>query len=525
MSFKKKNNDNKFGIFSSTNSIIQHKASNKVLFNNFNNTDRQKMDKINLNSYFSKNAPNTCNKLSDKNLLLGSEKNLLDKHNSKNILFSQIKKLITEFENEENEKKKKEKKKKKKSEKEKEKEISKKPKPKKINKLSTLLIPQKKVYYITPKVKTQMQLNRYLINDFKENDSEQEYLKRSKKYQKMNEEFDELVLLKQIKEAAKNGVSEKINEAESFEEEYFGPDEDIGSFDFEINSNNSIQPVQKPNAINGQNKFDGKKRNSIYFNNNYNLSLRRLYTENAKESEKKTIQSTLIQKPLGHSLNQKNTKLKININESFLTEGNDKKNNSKSPGIKFLMDVKNRRNSLIGHRHLSISPVSKVDQRQIMKKICKKEKSIVDKYTLSNRIYRNQMNSYHKYLKNKQIMRGKNFSKQLAFLEKEKEKYGIGENEDANEAGGLPRLNYTKLLYEVQLKNIFTNSFNTMRIFEEGDQDLDLDNLDKIKKLIKDYEIEMTHVLKVSDIPSYIKRNFAKKTVGKYHSSRGVYFG
>ena len=114
MSFKKKNNYNKYGIFSSTNSIIQHKASNKILFTNCNNTDRQKMDKVNLNSYFSKNVPNTCNKLSDKYLILGSEKNLLDKKNSKNVLFSQIKKLITEFENEENEKKKKEKKKKKK---------------------------------------------------------------------------------------------------------------------------------------------------------------------------------------------------------------------------------------------------------------------------------------------------------------------------------------------------------------------------------------------------------------------------
>ena len=525
MSFKKKNSYNKFKVLSSTNSIIQHKASNKVLFNNFNNTDRQNMAKVNINNYFSKNAPNSRTKLSDKYLLLGSEKNLLDKKSSKNVLLSQIKKLITEFENEEKEKKKKEKRKKKKSEKEKEKEKSKKPRPKKIKKLSTLLIPQKKVYYITPKVKTQMQLNRYLINDFKENDSEQEYLKRSKKYQKMNEEFDELVLLKQIKEAAKNGVSEKINEAESFEEDFFDPNEDVGSFEFELNSNNSIHPLLKSNAINGQKKFDGKKRNSIYFNNNYNLSLRRLYTENAKESEKKTIQSNLTHKALIHGLNHKNLKVKNNNNENSVIEGNDKKNSAKSPGIKFLIDVKNRRNSMVRHRHLSISPVSKIDQRQIMKKICKKQKSLVDKYTLSNRLYRNHMNSYHKYLKNKQIMRGKNFSKQLAFLEKEKEKFGIGENEAANEAGGLPRLNYEKLLYEMQLKSIFTNSFNTMRMFEEGDQDLDLDNLDKIKKLIKDYEIEMTHVLKVSDIPSYIKRNFAKKTVGKYHSSRGVYFG
>ena len=64
-----------------------------------------------------------------------------------------------------------------------------------------------------------------------------------------------------------------------------------------------------------------------------------------------------------------------------------------------------------------------------------------------------------------------------------------------------------------------------MRVFEEGDQDLDLDNLNKIKQLIKDYEIEMTHVLKMSDNPNYIKKNFNKSTVGKYQGSRGIYFG
>ena len=68
-----------------------------------------------------------------------------------------------------------------------------------------------------------------------------------------------------------------------------------------------------------------------------------------------------------------------------------------------------------------------------MKSFYKKQKSIVDKYSFSNRVYKTHMNSYHKYLKNKQIMGGKNFSKQLAFLEKEKEKFGIGENEDTNE--------------------------------------------------------------------------------------------
>ena len=75
----------------------------------------------------------------------------------------------------------------------------------------------------------------------------------------------------------------------------------------------------------------------------------------------------------------------------------------------------------------------------------------------------------------------------------------------------------------MQLKDLFTNSFNTMRLFNEGDQDLDLDNLNKIKHLIKDYEIEMTRILKNSDNPNCIKKRFNKSTVGKYHSSRGIY--
>ena len=118
-------------------------------------------------------------------------------------------------------------------------------------------------------------------------------------------------------------------------------------------------------------------------------------------------------------------------------------------------------------------------------------------------------------------MRGKNFSKQIALLLKEKERYGLNDNE--NDVGGLPRLNYSKLLYQMQLKDLFTNSFNTLRLFNEGDQDLDLDNLNKIKQLIKDYEIEMARVMKNMDNSNYIKKRFNKSTVGKFQSSRGIY--
>ncbi len=158
---------------------------------------------------------------------------------------------------------------------------------------------------------------------------------------------------------------------------------------------------------------------------------------------------------------------------------------------------------------------------EIEKEQKEKEKISIDKYAFSNKVYKTQKFEYNKYLKNKQIMRGKNFSKQMGLLLKEKERYGLNDNE--NDVGSLPRLNYNKLLYQMQLKDLFTNSFNTLRLFNEGDQDLDLDNLNKIKQLIKEYEIEMARVMKNSDNPNCIKKRFNKSTVGKYHSSRGIY--
>ena len=77
----------------------------------------------------------------------------------------------------------------------------------------------------------------------------------------------------------------------------------------------------------------------------------------------------------------------------------------------------------------------------------------------------------------------------------------------------------------MQYKDIFKNSFNTLRVFEEGDQDLDLDDLNKIRKGIKEYEAEMFRVLKNNNGLNYIKKQFNNTTVGKFKSTKGIYFG
>ena len=485
MSFRKNTIRNKIReLTQKTNSFIKENNTsnkNKNKYNNFTITSRHKFNFKTPNHYIKTKYFNQ-NKSDDKNLFFGSEKNILEK-NSKNILFNQIKKLIAEFEEEKTEEKIKDIDKNKNNKKNGSKKTKlKKPKPKGLNKLTTLVIPQKKVYYMAPKVKTQMQLNRYLINDFKENDSVQDYIKRSKKYQKMNEEFDELIFLKQIKEAAKNGVSEKVDK-EKGEEELFDIWENVSEHDSEINSEE-----QPPNDINtkilNRKKFQGK-RNSIFSNNHYNLSLRRLYTDNIKDLEKinlpvnKTIRISNNNQKNISSFNHSLTSRILNPEKESLTiDINDKKKLSKSTGIKYLMNTKKRRSSLIANM-TKYSIISKrgSSPKLIKKKTTTRKKESMDKYTFSNKLYKEQINDYNKYLRNKQIMRGKNFSKQLALFEKEKEKFGIIDNEE-NE-GGLPKLNHTKLLYQLEFKDIFKNSFNTMRVFEEGDQDLDLDNLNK----------------------------------------------
>ena len=517
MSFLKKSINNKFNsLTQNTKSFIKDKnfIPNQNKFNNSNFTQRHKLNFKSLSHYI-KEKIFSQNKLSNKNI--HSEKNLLEK-NPKNALFNQIKKLIADFEEEKKEKKLKDKDTLAKKDGNRKGKL-KKPKPKGENKLTSLVIPQNKVYYVTPKVKSKMQLNRYLINDFKENDSEQDYIKRSKKYQKMNEELDELIILKQIKEAEKNGISQKV-ENEKVDEEFFNIGEKFGSLDSEINNEEKFSG-NKSNSKNSSRKKLGEKRNSIFSNNHYNLSLRRLYTDNAKDLEKRNYTINKNIKILKNNQKSRNiinpilnTREKNPENENLTIDINKGKKLNKSKAVKFLMDQKKRRSSLVAN----MTKYTIISRRGSIPRLTKKKstkKVPMDKFTFSNKLYKDQINDYNKYLKNKQIMRGKNFSKQLALFEKEKERFGIIYNEES-EGGGLPKLNHTKLLYELEFKDIFKNSFNTMRLFEEGDQDLDLDNLNKIKQLIKDYEIEMTHILKISDNPNYIKRNFNKSTIGKY---------
>ena len=437
--------------------------------------------------------------------------------------FKKIKKLIAEFEKEKNEKNpfnhltrfksNKNKTKNTKSQNIKSKNIL----PKQISyKRRISVLPNKKIYFNVPKIKSQMQFNKYLINDFKDNDSELDYIKRSLKYQKINEDFDELIFLKQIKEAAKNGIAETIvDETKKDDMDFYDTPE------AEKGSNQSLKKL----ITNNISEFNVE--NILRNKNLLSSKLKRFYTEKIKiipqnlvtSPNKKININDDNDKPINNNINQlhlnKRFITKINENEkekenSIIEETNETKNinNNKSSGIKFLMETKDKNNEI---------------SRNKKKKIFMSD----DKYNFSNRIYNSQKKEYNRYMRKKQYMRGKSFSRQIALINKEKEKYGIIETEtkEPNTERGLPKLLIPNLLFQLQYKDIFKNSFNTLRVFEEGDQDLDLDDLNKIRKGIKEYEAEMFRVLKNNNGLNYIKKQFNNTTVGKFQSTKGIYFG
>ena len=431
--------------------------------------------------------------------------NLNKKYSKKNkIQLLKIKKLITEFEKEKNEKERLLRLKNKKNNKKKKNNNGGSKIPVHNSKSpQNIFIPNKKVYFNVPKIKSQMQFNRYLINDFKENDSEQDYIKRSKKYQKINEDFDELTLMKQIKEVAKNGITENIEEEDypKNEPDYLeSPDSDMKS----NNSNNKYFHSRNSSVFNVN---DILKKNSFY-----DSKIRRLYTEKIKINDTQNSLNKRMSNKINPNNNNTTERTKVSEKENSFIEEKEKENindnNNKSAGIKYLIGIKNK------NKNIEIRPK-------------KKKLTSIDKYNFSKRLYNAQMKEYNRYVKKKQYMRGKNFSKQIALINKEKEKLGIvnKDNEETNTERGLPKLIIPNLLFHIEYSDIFKNSFNTFRVFEEGDQDLDLDDLNKIKNSIKDYEMEMIKVLKKNNNLNYIKKRFNKTTVGKFQSTKGIYFG
>ena len=444
-----------------------------------------------------------------KNNRKSSKKNTNKNQNQKIYLLSQVKKIIKEFEKDHKPKKKQIKKNQTLLTKEinNKNNLNKSPKKKLID-LESMLLKQRNLHPIVPKVKTQIQLNHYLINDFKESEANQAYILRSMKYQEMNEDFEEI--LEQLKEKRflQNNVNptysnEKEKEDESDEDDFYYYEKINDNID-NINFNNAKIVKKKSNPLISMYKINNSEKINEK-SNDFNNSLKQVLIN--KNYDNNSIKSYLYKEQNNNQIDdsksksRKQVKIKTQISSSNI-------GNSTSTGLQYLRCLRNHKTNRSNNKS-------------------KSQKPIFDKFEIASNLYKEHKKEYTNYLIKKQIMRGKNYSKQMALLEKEKEYYkkldGIEGDEEYN-SGKLFKLNQNELLHQMKLKYVFANSFNTMRLFNEGDQDLDIDNPKKLKELCIDTQIKMVRALKREINPTYIKNKFSKTTVGQYQKSRGVFF-
>lgn len=380
-----------------------------------------------------------------------------------------------------------------------------------------------------PNIKNRMELNKYLINDFKENDSNIEYIKRSLKYQKISDNYEQ------------SKSRQKTSNQNFFYNGLVPTNKDI-----EIKINNNNNSYNKTKKKTRTNYMSPKSMYSTYLskmkkispkkfnedNNNPSINKENEYSKRGSISKHYFSSNFIMQyKNNLFDLSKKISSNK-NLNLYYNTEEKEKEKPKKNNSYlkeQFTLE-KPQRNSqkkitdiYSGTTFVRKGKTSLTNKQK--RKIHKKRLVLYDKLILSNNMYNEQKKYFNQYLMNKRISRSKNFSQQMSNLAREREKELELCNSNNDEVGRLPKLKEESLLYEMKIKNLFKNSFNPMVNYREGDDDLDLDNLKKIKDSVKETEIKMFTSLKNEINPKYIKKKFNKTTIGKYHSTRGVYFG
>ena len=369
-----------------------------------------------------------------------------------------------------------------------------------------------------PNLKNRMKLNKYLINDFKENESYQDYIQRSLKYKRIHENYEnyenDLILKKEANKYSLKDINLPDSDNES--------EKNIKKLRrSSLIINKTVQPKKKnyyiltPNTTKITLSLQKKKSEDNFIKKYSSKNLSNTITPIIKDYKNKIYQ---IKRNSIKNFNlhfNKEEKSKSNINDSFLQDDFLTDRPPKKTFQKRKTEVFSSEKAIL-LKTRSFFPI-----KQKKKTTFPKKKMIFDKFTISNNIYNEQKKYFDKYLMNKRITRSKNFSEQMSNLAKEKDLF----RNNVDETGSLPKLKEGSLIYEMKLKNLFRNSFNPMANFKEGDEDLDLDNLKKIKNLVVEMEVEMFTSLKDEINPKYIKNKFNKTTVGKYHSTRGVYFG
>ena len=359
---------------------------------------------------------------------------------------------------------------------------------------------------IIPVVRTQEELNYYLINDFKENLPLKLEISKSLKNRRMDEQFEEYKTLIREKRYRKH-----VNVIKEYRKKIEIKMDRKSS----LNKSNSSKEKGKENEKEKEKEKDltpkyirkSKKRMTCFCPEVSNNEIYKKYYKNKKTiNEKKTkIKIHYSQKNNAfHNISPKKTKEIFNFNSP------KKRNESELTIIK-----KNKKSgTIISYKssHIKLNKIANIS--------FKNEKD-----------YEELKKKHKKFIKILRKLRAKNYVEQIKKLEVEENKLNE-EKENSNKNKykkiKLSELNEEKLKLKIKKNNIFLNSFGIAgKNINNKEDDIDEDNFKSLKNYHFNLGMGATYMnnLKLKIEPRYILKYFQNKTIDKYKRNKGIFFG
>ena len=361
-----------------------------------------------------------------------------------------------------------------------------------------------------PKVKTQEQLNYYLINDFKEKEPMKIEIKKSKKNGKIDEEFDiykaylrekqyhkNIFLIKEYKRKNEIKIDNKIEKS----------DNKIIKIDNKYEKSDSLNINEKKNMKVIYKRKSKKKmtcyRPVVFYND--------IYKNYYKNKEKENCENFF---------NKSN-----NNNHSFHRYDTRIKTPSKKSREIFHFNSPKKRKSSVKDTNIYNHSLSKDSNNNIF------TMNNIKHFSKNENIYKEEKKKYNKYLKKLGKIRSKVYLEKIKKLEMEENnlKDDNKNNEWTEEKKiKLTELNEERLLIEIKKKNIFLDSFGIAgKNINDKEDDIDEDNFKGLKNYHMNIGMGSKYMnnLKLKIEPRYILKHFKKKTIEKYKGNKGIFFG
>ena len=389
-----------------------------------------------------------------------------------------------------------------------------------------------------PRIKTQIGLNNYLINDFKESESPFYEISRSLKNRLVYDEYKFLKTLLQEQKCLYNLYNPK-----DYRPKYSIKNDNNSSFNNESNSNNLIKPYIRKN----KKRFTTYNPVVIYKNLYKNMHIRKsnekIFNENNKinYSNKGKRKSFLFHTSLLSSHSKE--KYPIISSNRFITEFQNSLSSQKYKkkysihSVRF--NLEKEKDSSLSSPPKDILPFSssirlqsnlrKSFSHNINNSNSDTKLNISNYYNKSknNRIKKNYKLTFKERYSNESNIRYINeLNNYLAKAQKLKKEHSEGDNRKAR----LIKLDENKLILEIKKKKkknkTVMDSFGVKRRNNDDDE-LNFESYKDAKKFHIDMGMGSFYMnnLKMKIVPRYIKKEFKKETTEKYKGNNGIFFG